>query len=169
MSLLLRATFHVASLRRIFYGLRDLLTSPQGQAPPGEPQLSCPAHAEFVICDCTIERLFRLWKEGGCIDEWRSKKPERILCELYGKLMGLLIQHWLLQQTCWSDPRRSLVKASKVIRDFAWDLLSVVQARWSLSVVVEHMRRVMRSTCRINQRHKFPSTAQLLLGEVAHA
>ncbi len=30
-----------------------------------------------------IERLFRLWKEGGKIDEWRTKKPCRILCEIY--------------------------------------------------------------------------------------
>lgn len=114
-----------------------------------------------------IERLFRLWKEGGFLDEWRSKKPERILCELYGKLMGLLIQHWLLQETCWSDPRRSLVKASKVIRDCAWDVLAVVRKRSSLLEVIQQMQRVMGSTCRINQRQKFPSTAQLLQEQAA--
>ena len=31
------------------------MTSTQRQSPPGEPQSSCPAHTEFVICDCTIE------------------------------------------------------------------------------------------------------------------
>lgn len=109
-----------------------------------------------------IERLFRLWKEGGLLDEWRSKKPERILCELYGKLMGLLIQHWLLQETCWSDSRRSLVKASKVIRDCAWEVLAVVRQRCHLHEVLQQMQRVMGSTCRINERQKCPSTAQLL-------
>ena len=113
-----------------------------------------------------IERLFRLWKEGGLLDEWRSKKPERIMCELYGKLIGLLLQHWLLQLTCWSDPMRSLVKASKVIRDTAWDLLRVVKARESLHMVVEDLLRAMGKTCRINHRRKHPSTAQLLQGEV---
>lgn len=121
--------------------------------------------AEVVIMQRArwqIERLFRLWKEGGHIDEWQGKKPERIVCELYGKLIGLLLQHWLLQVTCWSDPRRSLTKASAVIRDFAWDLLRVLQRRFRLVSVVEEMRRVMGSTCRIDQRGKAPSTARLL-------
>ena len=37
-----------------------------------------------------IERLFRLWKEDGMIDEWRSKKRWRILCEIYAKLAAML-------------------------------------------------------------------------------
>jgi hypothetical protein len=45
-----------------------------------------------------IERLFRLWKEHGHIDEWRSKKPWRILCEVYGKLAAMLIQQWLIHE-----------------------------------------------------------------------
>src|SRR3954471_1334776 len=114
MSLLLRAPFHVASLRRIFYGLRDLLTSPQGQAPPGEPQLSCPAHAEFVICDCTIELLYKLWKQEGQVDEWRTAHRWRVLCELYAKLIGVLLQHWLMvlfaqagsRSAAWSSSHR---------------------------------------------------------------
>src|SRR6266705_2783670 len=55
MCILLRTTFRVVSLRRIFYRL----TSTQRQSPPGEPQSSCPAHTEFVICDCTIEVIER--------------------------------------------------------------------------------------------------------------
>src|SRR6266700_2716573 len=59
MCILLRTTFRVVSLRRIFYRL----TSTQRQSPPGEPQSSCPAHTEFVICDCTIEDSFKVTKE----------------------------------------------------------------------------------------------------------
>src|SRR5258708_12235861 len=55
----LRTTFRVVSLRRIFYRSRDHFTSTQGQSPPGEPQSSCAAHAEFVICDCTIKLTWR--------------------------------------------------------------------------------------------------------------
>ncbi len=54
-----------------------------------------------------IERLFRLWKEHGHLDEWRSKKPWRILCEVYAKLAAMLIQHWLIQLGCWQEPHRS--------------------------------------------------------------
>jgi len=30
-----------------------------------------------------IELLFKLWKRDGKIDDWRSEKPWRILCEFY--------------------------------------------------------------------------------------
>jgi hypothetical protein len=63
-----------------------------------------------------IERLSRLWKSYGFIDEWGSKKPWRVLCELYAKLCAMLIQQWLIQAGCWDDPHCSLVKAAQVVR-----------------------------------------------------
>ena len=63
-----------------------------------------------------IERLFRLWKEDGKIDEWRTKKPYRILCEFYAKLCAMIMQSALLAEGCWSDPYRSIVKAAQAIR-----------------------------------------------------
>lgn len=63
-----------------------------------------------------IERLFRLWKEHGHIDEWRSKKPWRILCEIYAKLSAMVIQQWLVQAGCWQEPHRSLFKAAQAVR-----------------------------------------------------
>ena len=35
--------------------------------------------------------VWKLWKQYGTLDEWRSKQPWRILCELYAKLLGVLI------------------------------------------------------------------------------
>jgi hypothetical protein len=43
-----------------------------------------------------MERLFDLWKQHGRLDETRSEKPHGVLCEVYAKLLGLLIQHWLI-------------------------------------------------------------------------
>jgi len=40
-----------------------------------------------------IELLFKLWKSHGLIDEWRTENPSRILCELYGKLIAMVVQH----------------------------------------------------------------------------
>ena len=45
-----------------------------------------------------IERLFRLWKEDGKIDEWRGKSPYRIVCELYAKLCAMVLPQSLLQE-----------------------------------------------------------------------
>jgi len=63
-----------------------------------------------------IELLFKLWKSHGQLDLWRTEKPERILCEVYAKLIGLILQHWMLIIGCWHEPHRSLVKAGKAGR-----------------------------------------------------
>ena len=110
-----------------------------------------------------IERLFRLWKEGGQIDEWRSKKRWRILCEIYAKLAAMLIQHWLLEVGCWQDPQRSLVKAAQVVRREA-NRLMVGLWDGDLERHLTGILRSMRSGCRIEKRKQFPSTAQRLEG-----
>jgi hypothetical protein len=61
-----------------------------------------------------IELLWKLWKEHGKLDTWRSYKPERILTEIYAKLLGLVITHWETLLGCWQAPNRSLVKAKQV-------------------------------------------------------
>ena len=43
-----------------------------------------------------MEMLYKLWKQYGRIDEWRTTNSWRVLCELYAKLIGLLLQHWLM-------------------------------------------------------------------------
>jgi len=110
-----------------------------------------------------IERLFRLWKEHGHIDEWRSKKPWRILCEVYAKLCAMLIQQWLIQLGCWQDPHRSLVKAAQVVRREAGQLM-VALYRGGVEATVTGIVRCMQSGCRLNTRKTNPNTSQFLLG-----
>ena len=43
-----------------------------------------------------MELLYKLWKQHGQVDEWRTSNPWRVLCELYAKLIGVLLQHWLI-------------------------------------------------------------------------
>ena len=104
-----------------------------------------------------IELLFRLWKEDGQIDEWRSSKRWRILCELYAKLAAMLIQHWLIEVGCWHDPQRSLVKAAQVVRREAGQLMVAIR-EGRVERVVRQIMGCMRSGCRIEKRKQFPST-----------
>jgi hypothetical protein len=54
-----------------------------------------------------IEILIKAWKNIGHIDEWRSKSPARMLCEIFAKMIAMVIQHWmsrevsLCQKTTW--------------------------------------------------------------------
>lgn len=66
-----------------------------------------------------IELVFKLWKEQGKLDETRGWNAARIETELYAKLLGLLIEHWLLLSTGWQWADRSLVKAGQSIRAYA--------------------------------------------------
>jgi hypothetical protein len=110
-----------------------------------------------------IERLFRLWKQEGLIDEWNSKKPWRILCELYAKLAAMVIQHWLIVAGTWQDPHRSLVKAAQTVQREAGSLMAAI-TDGRLPVVIQRTLDCMQSGCRIGKRKAQPSTAQLLEG-----
>jgi len=125
-------------------------------------RLSLPEALVLLRLRWQIERLFRLWKEHGQIDEWRSKKPWRILCELYGKLSAMLIQQWLIGEGCWHDPWRSLVKAAQVVRREA-NRIMVALYEGGLEQVLRSIVRGMRSGCRIERRNSHPSSVQLLL------
>ena len=48
-----------------------------------------------------IELLFKLWKSHGQVDKSNSQKPWRILTEIYAKIIGLIIQHWVLLTRLW--------------------------------------------------------------------
>ncbi len=110
-----------------------------------------------------IELLFKLWKSHGHVDESRSTKPWRILCEVYAKLLAMLIQHWLLLTGCWAYPDRSLVKAAHTIRQHALHLASALPCAATLGAAITVIHRCLAAGCRINRRKTKPNTYQLLL------
>jgi len=109
-----------------------------------------------------IELLFKLWKSHGQIDDWRSAKPWHILCEVYAKLLGQIVQHWLILIGCWDCPDRSLVKAAQTIRKFALALASTFADRAALGQTLEHVQRCLAHIGRLNKRRADPSTFQRL-------
>ena len=109
-----------------------------------------------------MEILYKLWKQYARIDQWRTTNPWRVLCELYAKLIGLLLQHWLMILFAGLDEQRSLVKLAQVVRDTASSLLDALAGNRSLLSVLECIQRRMRSGCQMNKRQKHPNSAQLL-------
>ncbi|GAC1312072.1 MAG: hypothetical protein NVSMB27_48500 [Ktedonobacteraceae bacterium] len=102
-----------------------------------------------------IERLFRLWKHYGKIDEWKGRGRWRILCEIYAKLLAMVLQHGLLILGTWHDPSRSLFKAAKQVRLHALELCSALAGEGVWEQVMQR--------CRVHRRTKHPCHAQLLL------
>lgn len=114
-----------------------------------------------------IELIFKLWKNDGLIDEWRSAKPMRILCELYAKLLAMLLQQWALVVGCWRYPDRSLVKAAQAIRDYALELASTRMRTDRVTEVLHNIAATLRCTARMNSRQQAPNTYQWLLAATA--
>ncbi len=110
-----------------------------------------------------LELLFKLWKQHGKIDESRSTKPWRVLCEVWAKLLAVLVQHWLTLTGCWQCPDRSLVKAAQVVRLQAMHLLAALGTCSRLEEAILALHRCLPVACRLNRRKKHPNTYQLLL------
>ncbi len=109
------------------------------------------------------ELLWKLWKQWGAIDEWQTANPARILCELYAKLLGMLVQHWLLLLSCWEDPHRSLVGAAQVIRDQVPTLVHGLTGHLPLRKALTLVKQALSHGCSIPKRQARLSTSRLLL------
>lgn len=95
------------------------------------------------------------------VDDWRSQQPWQILTEVYTKLLIALIQHWLCVISCWQVPRRSLVKASLLLRKHAFHLLAALSQSLKLTDVLSQIVQQM-PRCLIQKRKSRPATFQLL-------
>jgi hypothetical protein len=110
-----------------------------------------------------IELLFKLWKSHGHIDASRSTKPWRIVCDVYAKLLAMLLQHWVALIDLWGYPDRSLVKAAKTVAKYALHIATSLWSRKRTTETLETISRCLSAGCRIERRKKHPNTYQLLL------
>lgn len=116
----------------------------------------------LLRCRWQIELLWKLWKQHGKLDTWRSNKPERILTELLAKLIGLVITHWHVLLGCWQAPNRSMVKAKQVVAWMAPCLALAFAGVVTVETVVGRTVQMMSTGCTINSRKKHPNTYQLV-------
>jgi len=109
-----------------------------------------------------LELLYKLWKQQAQVEEWHTANPWRVLCELYAKLIGVLLQHWLIVLFAWQDPQRSLVKLAQVCRDVGCTIMEALGGFRSLRCALRLIQRRMGSGCQMNTRRAHPNSAQLL-------
>jgi hypothetical protein len=123
------------------------------------------SHEQFLLACYSLvltnvpAELLRLWKQQGVLAAWRLCNPWRVLCEVYAKLLGLLIQHWVLLLSCWHDPHRSLVKAAKAVHSHAIILAYALVGEFSVESVLHKIQRATRSSSRLKRRKMHPNTS----------
>jgi len=110
-----------------------------------------------------IELLFKLWKSHNHISAMdAATSPQRRMAVLYAKLIGVVVQHWILISVAWSDIQRSLHKAAIVFRDWIVLLLAVLDDAERLCDFLDQFKSAIAKTTRVNRRRKRPSLFQLL-------
>jgi len=113
-----------------------------------------------------IELLFKLWKSDLMVDEWRSQNPNRILCEIYGKLIAAIVTHWLLLVACWHNPRRSFRLAMPTIRGLAWQFANSLHSKSLLKHAFESLIRSL-SKSNMGKARADPRAWQLIYDDIA--
>lgn len=112
-----------------------------------------------------IELLFKLWKSDLGVDKWRTESPERILCEIYIKLIGAVVTNWLLLVACWHNPQRSLRQAIPTIRGLAWQFANSLSNRRLLHHTLASLCRAL-ACCRMDRSQQHRRAFQLLEGAI---
>jgi hypothetical protein len=110
-----------------------------------------------------IELLFKLWKSHNGLDRLRvGASALHPLAVFYAKLLGVLLQHWLLLALVWQIPQRSLMRAAQRLREYLQVLTWVLDDGAQLQSTLQRLRQQMERLARTQERRKKPSHAELL-------
>jgi hypothetical protein len=108
------------------------------------------------------ELLFKLWRSHGGFGRSHGRLGHRVLCEVYAKLLAVVVRHWLLLTSGGPLTRTKPVRAAREVRRFALLVADALPC-------VRRLRRVLRviseTPGRLRPRHrrrKRPSALELL-------
>jgi hypothetical protein len=111
-----------------------------------------------------IQLVFKLWKSHNHLaasrETWTAVERMAVF---WAKLIGAVVQHWLLLTSTWSNPRRSHWKAARVIRDWIVPLTAALGDVDRLIRALEEMTATVGAVAQKKLQKKCPSSFQLLL------
>lgn len=129
-----------------------------------EDMISLEEAWELYCTRWQIELLFKRWKSLGKIQIATDLKPERVLIELYAKLLGMLVAHWFTLTRGGPLEGFSLTKAIKKVQGLAKGLAEALALDCPellealVAKIAKHIARIPKQT----RRKKRPSTRQRL-------
>lgn len=109
-----------------------------------------------------IELLFKLWKSSGQVATSRSAQPWRILCEVYAKLLAMVLQHWLFLTAGCLVGRRNLTQAAATVRAEVRTLLRGLASGRRLRAGLRALQPLLAAVRAPATRPHQPSLLQLL-------
>jgi hypothetical protein len=112
-----------------------------------------------------IEWLFRVWKSQLKVDHFGNWRIERVLCQLYAHLIGILLCQRLSAGWLWRDGQEySLLKCVQIIQAHVTDLMHRIARGWrGLRTWQRNLEAAFNQFGRKTKRKKAPSTCQILM------
>jgi len=110
-----------------------------------------------------IELLFKLWKSHNHLARGRKGACAlEVLANFYAKLLGVLLQHWILAATAKPSEGQSLLKAARVLSEMVREILLPLADREQVAKQMQRLQKLIQQLARITRRKKNPSHAQLI-------
>jgi hypothetical protein len=105
-----------------------------------------------------VELVFKAFKSEGGLDKSRSKDGWRVLSELYAKLLGQVVQQWLLLAAGYVMLRHSALRAARRVRRRAGKLVEALGDVRALARQVGRLAVALRRYCKVKRRRTSPGT-----------
>lgn len=110
-----------------------------------------------------IELLFKLWKSHNHLARSRAGAPAlEVLAVFYAKLLGVVLQNWLLVASAGANESNSMLKAALALREMVKALLLNLESRARMEEELHKLREVIENLGGTTNRKKDPSHAQLI-------
>ena len=110
-----------------------------------------------------IELLFKLWKSHNQLACQRPNAPAvEVMAVLWAKLIGVILQHWLLLAAAWPVERRSLLKAVRALGDWIVSITLALDDPQQLESTIMRLQVQLTHVAKIQSRKKHPSHFQLI-------
>jgi hypothetical protein len=112
-----------------------------------------------------IEWVFRVWKSQLRVDYFGKWRVERVLCQLYAHLIGIVLCHRLTYGWVWQyGQEHSFAKCVQVIQRKITDLMCCIHRHWyGIQAWVRRLEEAFQHFGRKTKRKKEPSTLQTLM------
>jgi hypothetical protein len=127
---------------------------------------------DFYRMRWQIELIFKLWKSYCGLNHILAWRKERVLTELYAKMIGIIIVHFLLAplripDEIWSDREVSNVRFQQVLarfaRSFKQALADLIALAKTLDDFLRHVERFSLKQKRRQQPNAYAQLAHLAL------
>jgi Transposase DDE domain len=132
-----------------------------------EPMLSIEQVALLYRVRWQIELVFKLWKSYAGLQRTQACRRERVLFELYAKMIGLVLTQfflapWRMPTGTTTNLEVSMFKVRDLLQDFAKDLMRALSVGSELLAVLTRLKRRIERLGFKQKRTKQPNICRAL-------